>query len=61
MPHLATITSKRQLTIPVGIFQPARILIEELSEAVSLPKRFKGLSVDKIIKKAKQEYFTERK
>ena len=83
MQQLATITSKRQLTIPVSIFeklaledgervmvaeeegkiiiQPAKALIEELSGAVSLPKRFKDLSIDKIIKKTKREYFAKRK
>lgn len=83
MPQLATITSKRQLTIPVSIFeklflekgtrvvvqekkgrmiiQPVKALIKELSGSVALPKRFKGLSIEQMIKKAKQEYFAERK
>lgn len=83
MKQLATITSKRQLTIPVAIFEkmaleegervvvskekdkitirPAKSLVEELAGAVSLPKRFKGLSLEEIIQKAKKEYFKKRK
>lgn len=83
MRQLATITSKRQLTIPVAIFEklafekgervlvseeknrivihPARILVEELAGTISLPKRFKDLSIAKIIQKAKKEYFDHRR
>lgn len=83
MRQLATITSKRQLTIPVRIFEklalgegervvvaeekgkiiirPAKNLVEELAGAISLPKRFKGLSLEKIIQKAKREYFARKK
>jgi len=33
-------------------------LIEALAGSVSLPKRFKGLGIDQLIKKAKKEYFS---
>ena len=83
MKQLATITSKRQLTIPVGIFnqlafkegervvvseekgrmvvQSAKDLVEELAGSISIPKRFKGLSIEEIIQKAKKEYFKKKK
>ena len=79
MPQLATITSKRQVTIPVKIFnelnlkegqrlivsrdqdalkfQSASNIVEKLSGSIEIPVRFRGLSPDKIIKKAKKEYF----
>jgi len=82
MPQVATITSKRQLTIPVAIFQnlnlqkgqkvivseeedsikiePAMALLDRLAGSVRVPKRFKGLSPNEIIKKAKEEYFSKR-
>ena len=83
MQQLATITSKRQLTIPVAIFgeldlkegervlvsqekrkitiQPVKDLVEELAGSVAVPKKFKGLSTEKIIELAKQEYFQNKK
>ena len=83
MKQLATITSKRQLTIPVGIFdklafeegervmvsevrgkmvvQSAKDLVGELAGSISLPKRFRGLSIEEIAQKAKKEYFKKRK
>lgn len=79
MTQLATITSKRQLTIPISIFQkldlregekvlvseekgtikiePALLLIDRLAGSIKTPSRFKGLSLEKIIEKAKKEYF----
>ena len=79
MAELATITSKRQLTIPVSMFrklnlkkgqkviitqdkgflkiQPGFSLIEELAGSVKIPAKFKGLPLEKIIDKAKKEYF----
>ncbi len=82
MLKLATITSKRQLTIPSNIFkeiglkegekvligldegriyiEPARDLIENLAGSVSLPKRFKDLEIEKVIIKAKDEYFKNK-
>lgn len=75
----ATITSKRQLTIPATIFkrmgllegqkvvvfeeegmlriESARALLDRLDGCVKVPVRFKNLPIDKIIKKAKEEYF----
>lgn len=83
MKQTATVTSKRQLTIPVAIFkkldlkegervvvrrergkitiQPAKNLVEKLAGSVTIPKKFRGLSIGKIIKLAKQEYFKSRK
>ena len=82
MAELATITSKRQLTIPVAIFddlnlqqgqrvlvyqdkgtiriEPALDLVDQLAGSVKLPKRFKGMSIDKVITKAKKEYFSQK-
>lgn len=79
MPYLATITSKKQFTIPAQVFrqlnfqegqkvlvseengsmvvEPTLALIERLSGSVKIPARFKGLSLDKIIEKAKKEHF----
>jgi len=83
MKQLATITSKRQLTIPSTIFQdlglkegervmvskekgkitiqPAKNLVEELAGSVAVPKKFKGLTIDKIIEFTKQEYLKSKK
>lgn len=79
---MATITSKRQLTIPVKIFKKARlrvgdrVLVEEengilriesavaaverLAGSVKVPKRFRGVDIDKAIAIAKYRYFRER-
>lgn len=79
MNYLATITSKRQLTIPVEVFNtlklrvgekvlvlpqdggfriaPALRLIDQLAGSVKIPKRFQGLNINGIVKKAKQEHF----
>lgn len=79
MPQLATITSKRQLTIPAEIFrrldlkEGQRVLVSEengsikiesafslinrLAGSVKIPKRFRGLSPDEMIKKAREEHF----
>ncbi|MFH1896409.1 MAG: AbrB/MazE/SpoVT family DNA-binding domain-containing protein [bacterium] len=83
MTATATITSKRQITIPAGIFYDTGLdigdkvsvstegkaiklektenILESLAGALAtdLPQRFKGLSPDAIIKKAKQEYFSK--
>lgn len=75
----ATITSKRQLTIPVQLFkrlnlkigqkvaiseeagvlkiEPMEALLDRLAGSVIIPERFKGLSLEEIIDKAKAEYF----
>lgn len=82
MAELATITSKRQFTIPVSIFQsldlkqgqkvlvyqdngaikiePALDLIDQLAGSVKLPKRFRNMGIDKVISKAKKEYFSQK-
>ncbi len=79
---MATITSKRQLTIPAKIFRKLGLkegekvkvveengsikitsyfkLLNELAGSVKLPKRFKGLSIDQVIEKAKKEYFSNK-
>lgn len=81
--QLATITSKRQLTIPASIFRkaglkqgqkvlislhdneiqikPAVDLVEELAGSIKTPKRFRNLTPDQIISKAKKEYFARTK
>lgn len=82
MNYVATITSKRQLTIPVQVFKKMRLTegekvlvreengviklesakaaIRRLAGSVNVPKRFKGMSIDEIIEKAKGEYFAEK-
>lgn len=82
MVYLATITSKRQLTIPVELYElfnlsagekmlmyrenklikmePATSLVERLAGSVKIPERFKGLSTEKIIQKAKKEHFKNK-
>lgn len=82
MTHTATITSKRQLTIPVELFkklglkenqkvlvrenkgvleiESALAAVERLTGSVKMPKRFQGMDLDKIIEKAKDEYFFEK-
>jgi len=83
MQKMATITSKRQLTIPVVIFQElgleegervvvsedngkiviqsGRDLVEELAGSVVAPKRFRGLTIEKMVELAKQEYLKNKK
>lgn len=82
MKYIATITTKRQLTIPAKLFreaslkegqkilithdngvlsfEPALDIIEKLAGSVSVPKRFKGMSSDKLIQATKKEYFKKR-
>ena len=82
MVYIDTITSKRQLTIPVELYElfnlsagdkmlmygedktiamePAASLVERMAGSVKVPKRFKGLSIDKIIQKAKKEHFKNK-
>lgn len=40
------------------ILTPNELLIEKLAGSVKIPKRFKNLSLDQIIAKAKTEYFS---
>lgn len=82
MSHLATITSKGQITIPSKIFKKVGLregekvlvseengeiriksaidLVEELAGSVKLPKKYRGMSEEKIIKQAKEEYFKNK-
>lgn len=81
--QMATITSKRQLTIPSSIFQrlgfregekvliseeegamkvvSALSLIDKLAGSVKIPARYRGLSIDQMIDKAKKEYFKHKR
>ena len=81
--RMATITSKRQLTIPSTIFRQlgfkegekviiteeegvmkvvsALSLIEKLGGSVKVPARYKGLSIDQMIDRAKKEYFSRKR
>lgn len=80
--EIATITSKRQLTIPAKIFKNTALkegqrvviyeedgilkiesglsLLDRISGSLKTPKRFKNLTTDEIIKKAKKEHFSKR-
>ena len=82
MNSLATITSKRQLTIPSAIFKKAKLkegdkviieenegelrikravdLVERLAGSVKVPKKYRGVTEDEIIKKAKEDYFRKK-
>ena len=82
MNYTATITSKRQFTIPAKLFnkvgfkvnqkvlvkeqdgrvliEPATALVERLAGSVKVPKRFRDLGTEEIIKKARKEYFSSR-
>lgn len=79
MVYTATLTSKKQLTIPAQIFyqlnlkegqkvivsekngsimiEPSLALVDRLAGSVKIPKRFRGLSPDKMIQKAREEHF----
>ncbi len=79
---MATITSKRQLTIPAKIFRKLGLqegekvrvseengsiritsylkLLDKLAGSVKVPQRFKGLTVDQMTEKAKNEYFRDK-
>ncbi|KKP88447.1 MAG: hypothetical protein UR93_C0013G0007 [Berkelbacteria bacterium GW2011_GWA2_35_9] len=78
----ATITSKRQLTIPASIFNelglstvrtmvieknnnslvltPVQNLVNTLAGSITIPKKYQGLSMDKIIENSKTEYFNQQ-
>ncbi len=82
MTYLATITDKRQVTIPVDVYrgmnmkkgqkvvirvedriismEPAEDLIEKLAGSVRIPTKYKDMDVNKIVTKAKQEYFGKK-
>jgi AbrB family looped-hinge helix DNA binding protein len=83
MAQTATITDKRQFTIPIEtyrklgfreggkvivthrgnkmIVEPAEKIIHRLAGSVSLPKRFRGLPLDAVIRKAKNEHFNKKR
>lgn len=39
------------------VMEPAEFLIEKLAGSISLPKKFKGKTLEQIIQQTKQEYF----
>lgn len=41
------------------VMEPAEFLIEKLAGSISLPKKFKGKKLEKIIQQTKQEYFSK--
>jgi len=83
MNQVATITSKKQLTIPVAIFNkiglrigqkvlisedngrllitPAEKLVEELAGILTMPKKWKGKTLNQVIEDSKKEYFRNHK
>ena len=82
MTQLATITSKKQLTLPSAVFKkaglrigqkvivseenghlfitPAERLVEEIAGSVSIPAKFKGGDIDKVIEFSKEKYFRNK-
>ena len=82
MDYVATITSKRQFTIPAVLFkranlrsnqkvlvrlvdadrilrvEPMKRIVDELAGSVRVPPKYKGMDIDKMIGKAKFEYFS---
>lgn len=82
MNYLATITSKRQFTIPAAIFKElnfqegekvivseedgsmkitsALALLDKLGGCVKVPKKYRGVPIDKMIEMAKREYFKKK-
>ncbi len=82
MNYLATITSKRQLTIPAELFRKldlkenqkvviseedgsikitsAMALLDKLAGSVKVPKKYKGIPIDKMIEIAKEDYFKKK-
>lgn len=86
MNYVATITSKRQFTIPSDLFKmvnyrpqqklliqiinadegfisvkPMRQLVEDLAGSVKIPKKFRGMNIDKMIELAKLKHFSNFK
>lgn len=79
MAQTATITDKRQFTIPIEtykklgfqegskvvitykgnkmIVEPASKVLDRLAKSVTIPKRFRGMPLDVMIQKAKEEHF----
>jgi len=83
MDYIATITSKRQFTIPVAIFKRAKFkvnqkvlvkedagivriesmrnLVEELAGSVHVSPKYKGLTANQMVEKARSEYYKDNK
>ncbi|MBI4252655.1 AbrB/MazE/SpoVT family DNA-binding domain-containing protein [Candidatus Uhrbacteria bacterium] len=83
MAQTATITDKRQFTIPVEVYrkvgfregekvivtnrgnkmivEPAEKIISRIAGSVKLPRRFHGMSIDGMIRKAKDEHFSKKR
>lgn len=82
MTYVATITSKRQFTIPIELFKKANLktnqkvlvtmdksggfkveslrnLVKELSGSVPLAEEYKGLSLNKMVEKARKNYYRD--
>jgi AbrB family looped-hinge helix DNA binding protein len=41
------------------IMEPAQLLIENLAGSITLPRKFRGKSIQKIIQEAKKDYFSK--
>jgi len=41
------------------IMEPAQLLIENLAGSITLPRKFKGKSIQQIIQEAKKDYFSK--
>lgn len=85
MNYIATITSKRQFTIPSDLYKvvnykpqqklliqiidadeglisvkPMSQLVEELAGSIPIAKAYKNLSLDKMIEKARKDYYVNQ-
>lgn len=82
MTYTATVTSKRQITLPIKLFADFGIepgdkltiskqgdgllvqrqvdLVNKLYGSVRLPKKYKGLTADEFIQKAKESYWDKK-
>lgn len=85
MNYVATITSKRQFTIPSDLYKmvnykpqqklliqvinadegyisikPMRQLVEDLAGSVPVAKDYKGLSLEKMVEKARKDYYVNQ-
>ncbi|MBL7036322.1 AbrB/MazE/SpoVT family DNA-binding domain-containing protein [Candidatus Microgenomates bacterium] len=86
MTYLATITSKRQFTIPVEVFKLAKLkanqkvlvsledsklgafkvqsmrqLVEDMAGSVPVAKEYKGLSLNHMVEKSRNDYYKNEK
>jgi len=41
------------------IMEPAQLLIENLAGSITLPRKFRGKSIQQIIQEAKKDYFSK--